>query len=242
MNPDLGGLVRLQAVESELRKTDAELGQLPARKAELDAALAAERGTLDGIRAGLDASQKNRRKEEGSLQDLEAKRSKYKGQLMEVKTNKEYTAMLHEIEGVERDIRAREDQILAEMEKAETLAGELKKEEDVFKKGEARHKELVSALEAQRRALEARRETLAAERDQVAATVSPDALELFQRVAKLRGVAVAQASDGRCQECHLLLRLQMYSELKRNDVITQCPACNRILYYEPPVPAEAPQP
>ena len=39
------------------------------------------------------------------MQDLETKRSKYKGQLMDVKTNKEYTAMLHEIEGVERDIR-----------------------------------------------------------------------------------------------------------------------------------------
>ena len=72
--------------------------------------------------------------------------------------------------------------------------------------------------------------------------MSPDVSELFQRVAKLRGVAVAAARDGRCQECHLLLRLQMYSELKRNDAITQCPQCNRILYYEPPAPVAAPEP
>jgi uncharacterized protein len=242
MIPDLDGLIRLQAVESELRRTDGELAQLPGRQAELEARLAAERSRLETLRGSLDTSQKTRRREEGTLQDLEAKRSKYKGQLMEVKTNKEYTAMLHEIEGVEREIRSREDQILAEMETTETLATDLKKEDEVLRKEEARHKQDVAALEGQRRELTARRERLAAEREQVAGTISSDVRELFQRVAKLRGVAVAAASDGRCQECHLLLRLQMYSDLKRNDAITQCPQCNRILFYEPPAPVEAPQP
>lgn len=242
MIPDLDGLIRLQAVESELRRTDGDLAHLPGRQAELEARLAAERGRLDALRGSLDTSQKTRKREEGTLQDLEAKRSKYKGQLMEVKTNKEYTAMLHEIEGVEREIRSREDQILAEMESAETLAADLKKAEEVFRKEEARHKQDVAALEGQRRELTARRERLAAEREQVAGTISSDVRELFQRVAKLRGVAVAAARDGRCQECHLLLRLQMYSDLKRNDAITQCPQCNRILYYEPPAPVAAPQP
>jgi predicted nucleic acid-binding Zn-ribbon protein len=242
MIPDLDGLIRLQAVESELRRTDGELAQLPGRQAELEARLAAERSRLETLRGSLDTSQKTRRREEGTLQDLEAKRSKYKGQLMEVKTNKEYTAMLHEIEGVEREIRSREDQILAEMENTETLATDLKKEDEVLRKEEARHKQDVAALEGQRRELTARRERLAAEREQVAGTISADVRELFQRVAKLRGVAVAAASDGRCQECHLLLRLQMYSDLKRNDAITQCPQCNRILFYEPPAPVEAPPP
>jgi predicted nucleic acid-binding Zn-ribbon protein len=242
MIPDLDGLIRLQAVESELRRTDGELAHLPGRQAELEARLAAERGRLDTLRGSLDTSQKTRKREEGTLQDLEAKRSKYKGQLMEVKTNKEYTAMLHEIEGVEREIRSREDQILAEMESAETLTADLKREDEAFRKEEARHKQDLSALEAHRRELASRRERLAAEREQVAGTISSDVRELFQRVAKLRGVAVAAARDGRCQECHLLLRLQMYSDLKRNDAITQCPQCNRILYYEPPAPVEAPLP
>ena len=38
------------------------------------------------------------------------------------------------------------------------------------------------------------------------------------------------------------LRPQMFMDLKRNDEIAQCPSCSRILYYEPPVPVEAPQP
>ncbi|PYQ47770.1 MAG: hypothetical protein DMF78_22875 [Acidobacteria bacterium] len=68
-------------------------------------------------------------------------------------------------------------------------------------------------------------------------------LELFHRVARLRGgVAVAQAQDGMCQVCHVKLRLQMYADLKRNEEIVQCPACNRILYYEPAPPAISPEP
>ncbi|HZM52888.1 MAG TPA: C4-type zinc ribbon domain-containing protein [Vicinamibacteria bacterium] len=45
-----------------------------------------------------------------------------------------------------------------------------------------------------------------------------------------------------CQVCHVKLRLQLYSDLKRNEEIVQCPACNRILYYEPPVPVTVPEP
>jgi predicted nucleic acid-binding Zn-ribbon protein len=76
----------------------------------------------------------------------------------------------------------------------------------------------------------------------VAATVGSDVLELFQRVARLRGVAVAEARDGMCQVCHVKLRLQMYAEIKRNEEIQQCPACNRILYYVPPPAATAVEP
>src|SRR5688572_13074019 len=146
MNPDLDRLIQLQAAESELKKTDALLADIPRRRATMETELAAERARLDAAKTSLDTSQKTRRQKEGEVQDLEGKRSKYKGQLMEVKTNKEYTAMLHEIEGVEREIRSREDQILLEMEKAETLVAEVKREEELFKRDEAGHKQQLAAL------------------------------------------------------------------------------------------------
>jgi predicted nucleic acid-binding Zn-ribbon protein len=242
MNPDLAGLIRLQRADSELRRVEAELAQIPRRRSEIQASLAAERGRLDGARSALDASQKARRKLEGELQDLESKRSKYKGQLMDVKTNKEYTAMLHEIEGVEREIRAREDLVLGEMEKAETLTAEVKREEGLFKGSEQEHRAREKGLDGDEARLKAEAARLAAERDAEAGRLSPNVLELFQRVARLRGIAVAEARDGMCQVCHLKLRPQMYVDLKRNEEIVQCPQCNRILYYEPPAPVSSPVP
>jgi uncharacterized protein len=242
MNPDLAGLIRLQRADSELRRVEAELVQIPRRRTELEAALAAERGRLEGAKGSLDGSQKSRRRFEGELQDLESKRSKYKGQLMEVKTNKEYTAMLHEIEGVEREIRAREDQVLAEMERAEGLASEIKGEEAVFKAAEQEHRVRERSLSEEEARLRDQARRLTAERDAEAARLPAGLLELFQRVARLRGVAVAEARDGMCQVCHLKLRPQMYVDLKRNEDIVQCPACNRILYFEPPPPVTSPVP
>ncbi len=237
MNPDLERLVQLQRAESDLKRVEADRETVPRIRGELQEKLAEERGRLDAARSGLESCQRARRQHEQGLQDLEAKRSKYKGQLMDVKTNKEYTAML-----VEREIRGLEDQILAEMERAEALAAEVKREEALYKAVEEQARRETQALDERDRRLEQEAARLRRERDEVAGTVPEEALALFQRVARLRGTAVAEARDGMCQLCHMKLRLQMYVELKRNEVIVQCPSCSRILYYEPPVPTVAPEP
>jgi predicted nucleic acid-binding Zn-ribbon protein len=221
---------------------ESQLADVPLRRSEIEGQLARERLRLDAAKESLESSQKARRRLEAELQDLETKRSKYKGQLMEVKTNKEYTAVLHEIETVEREIRSREDQILAEMERAEALSSDVKQEEQVFRQAQEGAQVELRALAERGSRLEEEQRGTAAERDAVAGTLREDILQLFQRVAKLRGVAVAEARDGMCQLCHMRLRLQMYSELKRNDQVVQCPACSRILFFVPPVPVASPEP
>jgi uncharacterized protein len=242
MNPDLDAMVRLQHAESALRRAEAELAEVPAARAVLLARLKDERTRLEGAKSALEACQKSRRTHEAAVQDLETKRSKYKGQLMEVKTNKEYTAMLHEIETVEREIRSREDQVLADMEQAESLAAEVKREESLFKSEEERAKIEEKSLDERGRGLEAAVQKLLGERDAAAVAVPPARLELFRRVAKARGDAVAEARDEMCAACHVRLRPQMFMEIKRNDEIMQCPSCGRVLYYEPPPPVVAPYP
>jgi hypothetical protein len=242
MNPRLERMIQLQRVESELKRAQAGQAEIPKRKAELEAELAKDRSHLDAARASLAETQKARKSHEGSLQDLEVKRSKYKGQLMEVKTNKEYTAMLHEIEGVEREIRGREDLVLAEMERAEALEAEVRREEQAVKGAEDAHRQARAALDQEAARFEAEAGQRRQEREAVAGSLPADLLELFQRVARLRGVALAEAKDAMCEACHLKLQVQMYVDLKRNEEITQCPACHRILYVEPPVPVTVVEP
>jgi len=243
MNADLERLVRLQQAESNLKRVESSRLDLPRRRSEAAAALEQEKTRLLGAREAVESCQKARRKYEAELQDLEAKRSKYKGQLMDVKTNKEYTAMLHEIEGVEREIRAREDLVLAEMEKAESLTAEVKREEQAFKDADDEAKARGLEMDEEERRLESEADRLTAERDAVAAEVPTSMLELFQRVARVRGTAVSEATkDAMCSQCHVKLRPQMFVELKRGDVFFQCPQCNRILYYEAPAPVVVPQP
>lgn len=236
MHPQLEKLVQLQRAETRLKELQAGLDDVPRQRAVQEEALVAERGRLDAARAELEQSQRTRRQKEGELRALEARRDKYKGQLREVKTNKEYSAMLHEIEGVEREIRAVEDAILVELERAEGLEAAVRNEQADFRQAEERHKAELARLAGQQRQLEEQRAVAQAERDGVATGLPGEMVERFQRVAKVRGTAVAEAKDGLCLQCHVQLRPQLFMEVKRNEELIQCPSCSRVLFYEPPAP------
>ena len=242
MNPDLEKLVRLHQTETELKHVESELGEIPQKRRAIEERLGRDRAHLDAARAALETSQKARKQNEASVQDLEVKRSKYKGQLMDVKTNKEYTAVLHEIEGVEREIKAREDVILEEMEKAEGLAASVKREETDFKAVEAEAKQSQAELDATTARLEASAGRLRGERDAVAATVPENAREIYARVAKQRGSGVAEAREGMCQACHVRMRVQIWVEVRKNEQLFQCESCSRIYFYEPPPPTVVAEP
>jgi predicted nucleic acid-binding Zn-ribbon protein len=76
---------------------------------------------------------------------------------------------------------------------------------------------------------------LQTERKSIATQISPAVLSAYERVRKLRhGIALAEAVDGRCSQCHMSLRLQFFQDLKRGEQVMHCESCNRILYYNPP--------
>jgi predicted nucleic acid-binding Zn-ribbon protein len=99
-------------------------------------------------------------------------------------------------------------------------------------------------MEADRVATEQELEKTGAERVQVSAAVSPSVLALFERVSKhRRGLAMSEARDGLCTQCHVRLRPQVYNELRRNESVMQCESCSRILYFlATPVDSSSPTP
>jgi predicted nucleic acid-binding Zn-ribbon protein len=242
MNADLDKLVRLHHAETDLRRLEADLAEVPRLRKSIEDRLERDRARLDAAKTALLASQKARREHEAAVADLKSKLSKYKGQLMEVKTNKEYTAVLHEIEGVERDIRARDDLTIGEMEKEEALAQEVKQEEADFKAVAADAAKEKAALDARATVLAAEASHKQAERDAAASSIPEDALALYGRVAKLRGTAVAEARDGVCEACHVKVRVQVWVEIRKNERLLQCESCSRVLYYVPPPPTVGPEP
>jgi predicted nucleic acid-binding Zn-ribbon protein len=77
------------------------------------------------------------------------------------------------------------------------------------------------------------------ERTQIVARIHPNVHRQYERIRKgRRGVAIAEAVDGRCSACQIALRLQFYQDLKKGDQVMYCESCARILYYNPPVAFE----
>jgi len=238
MHPDLQHLIQLQDLDLAADRARRRIAELPSAQQALEARIAEKSAAVSRIKDRIGASQAVRREVEKELAAVQGRLSKYKGQLMEVKTNKEYQAMQKEMAVAEHDVRAHEDTLLEHMEHAETFAVELKAAETAQKAEQADVAHEQKLLDAEGATLEQELSRLTAARTEVVATLSRDVLSLFERVAHGRkGVAVAEARDGLCTVCHVRLRPQMFNEVRRNDGLHQCDSCTRILYY---VPAAAP--
>jgi predicted nucleic acid-binding Zn-ribbon protein len=244
MNPDLDRVIRLQQLETSADEARRKISDYPERTQALEARLQSARDVLSGVKARLSAAQEKRRADEKEVAAVQARLAKYKDQLLEVKTNREYQAMLHEIEAAQNDIRTREDRILEIMMESDELSATVKKSEAELKTAEKEIAAERQRLDQTMTALRAELEKTAAERQQLAVEIDRTVLSTFEQVAKIRrGVAVAQARNGLCTICHVRLRPQVFNEIRRNASIIQCDSCQRILYYagESETPAAASQ-
>jgi len=241
MNPDLTRLIRLQQLESAADDARRKIADHPARTQALDARLQSARDAVSGIKARLTAAADKRRGEEKEVAGVQTRLAKYKDQLLEVKTNREYTAMLHEIETAQNDIRTREDRILEIMMETDELNAAIKKSEAELKVAEKEIAAERAVLDTEKATLQAEIEKATAERATVVAGMDKRVLSIFETTAKGRkGVAVAEAKDGLCTICHVRLRPQVFNEVRKNESIIQCDSCRRILYFAGSSEAPAP--
>ena len=243
MHPDLDRVIRLQKLETAADEARRTIADHPQRAQALDDRLAAAREVVAGAKARLTDLQNKRRAEEKEVATVQARLSKYKDQLLEVKTNREYQAMLHEIETAQNDIKAREDRILESMIESDELGAAAKKAEADLKAVEKEVGAERRALDQEMKALQAELDRTAGARDALAAEIDRSVLATFEQVARNRkGIAVAEARDGMCMICHVRLRPQVFNDVRRNDAIIQCDSCRRILYFASEGSVVAPQP
>lgn len=232
MNPDLERLIRLQQIETGVEEARRKIAEHPQRIQAIERRLAAAREVLAAARQRLTDCQNKRRVEEKDLAITQARLAKYKDQLLEVKTNREYQAMLHEIEAAQSDVRTHEDRILEMMIEADELTAAVKQGEVELKEADQDAALQQEAIARERTALEAELERTADVSASLAAEISPEALAIFEQIARSRkGIAVAEARNGLCTICHVRLRPQVFNEVRRNAAIIQCDSCRRILYY-----------
>ena len=242
MQPDLARALEVQELDLRMMALKTEIAALPKQIAAIEKLLDEHIRRLDLDKAALGASLKDRKKHEVDIQGHEQKISKLKDQMMQAKTNEQLWAFQKEIGFFEAEISKCEDRILAQMMDAEKIEAKVKI-------SQAALDEEKKAVEAQK--ADATRRTSAdkaelaeilARRTSLAAGINPAVLATYEKLhAKQRdGVAIAQAEDGYCKVCRMLIRPQLYAELRIGVQILTCENCRRLLYYaEPPVDVEA---
>jgi predicted nucleic acid-binding Zn-ribbon protein len=241
MHADLEHLIALQRLDSDAADARRRIAEEPGRLQELDGRIQSARALVTAAKERLAASQAARREIEKELAVHQGRLSKYRDQLMAVKTNVEYQAMQKEIEHAQAGVKNFEDQILEKMLEGDELTATVKRAEadaSAEEKSVAADRKTLATEIAD---LKARLAAIVEERGGIVAALDPRILTTFELVAKRRnGVAVAEAKDGICTICHVRLRPQVFNTVRRNEQIMQCDSCQRILYFVP-APAAADQ-
>jgi predicted nucleic acid-binding Zn-ribbon protein len=177
------------------------------------------------------------------IQSLQQRISKYRDQSLDVKTNEQYKALMHEVSFAEQEIRIIEDKILEGMLDVEENEKKLKSAEAELKAETAEIEKEKSQARERTAEDEKRLAELNAQRNQLRGAIAGDVLRHYDRVLKLRRTALAEARDHKCSACQVVLRPQVYNDVRTNEQVIICDSCQRILYYLPPPEGEvAPAP
>ena len=238
MLADLERLIELQEIESKAAMANRTIAEAPGRIAALDTLLRDATATLEGARKSLADNKTRRGTIDKDLAVVQQRQSKYKDQLMEVKTNDEYHAMQHQIAAAAAEVGQLEEKVLINMMEADEINAAIKKAEAASKAAQAKVSSERAAIEqdvdTQRRVVA---ECAAARGRLIGAMEQKAVVDTFERIAKVRGTAVARAVDERCTVCQVRLRPAVFVVVRRNDQIVQCDSCQRILYFIPPAAA-----
>lgn len=235
MTPEMERLVELQEVLQKLFHAMNQLALIPKERAALEAAKAEAEADYARAEKALETLTVERRNLETELKGLESTAQKYREQLMGVKTNREYTALLHEIDAVKAHISELETDILERMEKIEAEKEKLADAEERKKTSLAKLESRGKELDQHEEAWKAQETKLRAEQDRIKKDIKPAVFNRFHRIAKVRqGVALAEAVDERCAACQERLRVQIWHKVRHTDEMVNCEGCGRFLYYNPP--------
>ncbi|MEJ7607554.1 MAG: C4-type zinc ribbon domain-containing protein [Bryobacteraceae bacterium] len=239
MTREIEAILKLQSLDSRAGALQKEIERLPRHVAEIERKLDAHQRKLSVDRAALAANLRDRKQIEDDIKAQEQKISKLKDQTLQAKNNEQYRAFQNEIDYCQAEIGKCEEKIILLMTASETLDSAVKLAEASL--DEEKRKVESEKDHARKRTAEDQeflRQAIA-ERAQVVQAVDPKLLKHYDRIRnRYKGVAIADATKGRCTACNMALRPQFFQDLKKAETLQFCESCGRIVYYCPPVSLE----
>lgn len=233
LKTQLKSLLKLQAIDSEIYGLKDELDSKPQVIKGLQDAFEAKKQSLAELEKKLLDLQKQRKDKELELATKEEGTKKLQAQLYTLKTNKEYQAMLQQIQDSKADASLIEDKILEAMDAADMI----KKDTDLEKQRLGEEEKVFLAekkkVEDRVKEIESRLAQLEAQRNQVTPEIDPKIMGQYYRILSSRdGLAIVGVKSNSCLGCNMFVPPQVVNLIMMYERIITCEVCNRILYTE----------
>jgi predicted nucleic acid-binding Zn-ribbon protein len=225
-------LLELQHVDDHLRALALEEQRLPQRLQEYEVACTTAQQQLVQQQAVIEQSERQQRTLERDITGHQEALRKTQSKAHEVKTNKEYSAILAEIASGKQRLEALEDQLLALMEATDQQRQAARVQEQRVR---AALQELVEQQQQLQQAQVLLQRDIAAEQERRQQTVTRLDAKLYEQYQKVAaqhgGRVVAQLQDSVCSGCHLKVQPQLISEIRLQTQLFTCPHCRLILLW-----------
>jgi predicted nucleic acid-binding Zn-ribbon protein len=243
MNTNLETVVELQQAILELREAEHRLHGIPDWMRELHDEHAARKSEIEDLEQAAEEAAKERRTAEAAVADAQEKLKKYQQQINKVSTQREYGALLQEIDTVKSQITSFEEQAFTSLDSHDQKRKELEDKESGFRDLAGRYAAELARWEKEKPAIA---QQVAALNERIAAlrTGLPRAVQAqFERVLE-RNPAGALAPvrlierpgkgprEWHCGVCNYRVRPQVVVEIRNGEGLVQCDSCKRILYIE----------
>lgn len=234
MQENIELLVKLQAVELERIRLNAELKKLPVQIVAAQNALKAAEKLAAEAQAALEAEEKLRARLESELNAHRAKATRLRVQLDSVTTPAQAAAMEHEIEFATSEADRLETDALLSLDRTETQEEALTAAKSFIDERQANLKTIREIASRHSIAFQHELVKIDAEALRLRPLIDEESLTRFDRIAKSRGSGLARADKQQCSGCSMGLRLQIWNKLREGEMHT-CDNCGRLLYWDPAI-------
>jgi uncharacterized protein len=233
VNQQIEYLIKLQETDSKILSLTRAVKKFPARIMAAELPLKESQISLDTAKQKIDLLEKKKRDKESGLDDVNVRIQKMKGRTSEIKTNKEYQALLKEIEAVEKERSTIEDEILAVMEEIDACSKQKKTAEATFIVEKKKIEELKKKIDNDRSEIEKELSSVRELRAGVSAFIDRELYDQYTILTEAcNGVAVTEVKEEICQGCNMNIPPQLFVEIKKQEEMFNCPQCRRLLFYK----------
>lgn len=226
-------LIELQKLDADIFAFKRELREKPEYLAKLKESFEGKKNALKAAEDKYKGLQAVHKGFEGDLKSQDDAIAKANAVLSTLKTNKEYTAKLTEIENIKADKSIVEEKILLSFDTLDAAKAEIEKEKAALAEEEKKYLAEKKVIDDSVKTLEDKVKVLEGQRAQLPAGIPKNSLSRYERVLHhTDGLAIVPVKNGNCGGCFMNVPTQLVNQIKMNTELVFCEKCARILYLE----------
>ena len=243
MNQNLQNVLELQAALSRLREAEERLQGIPDWMRELHDEHETRKGEIQTLEETAEEAARQRRVAESAVQDAQEKLKKYQQQINRVSTQREYGALLQEIDTAKGQISSQEEAAFSSLERHEQTQKELAALRESFREVAERYAAEMARWESEKPEIARQADDLRGRISDLKQRLPRNLVSQFERILErypTSAVALVRPIErpGRgqrewhCAACNYRVRPQVVVEIRDGSTLVQCDSCKRILFLE----------